>query len=143
MTETAASNTITKLIVPEYERLDFFPWMFTPRHLFRGENRLYDIMSRLSPDYNGGYWTFVKTANGAGYAYPELKQDLIRLQWANNGFDGEASPEIAGLIATCIAIGSFWGAGSDEHFAERFHALDDYIYSLPSETFTLVKRCLD
>jgi hypothetical protein len=85
----------------------------------------------------------VKTSNGAGFAYPENMKETVRLQWANNGFDGEASPEIAGLIATYIAIGSFWGAGSDDHFAERFHALDDYVYSLPSETFTLVKRALD
>lgn len=125
MSEPATSNAITTQVVPDNQRMGFMPWLFTPRHMMIGENRIFNIMERLTPDYKGALWTFVKTSNGAGFAYPKTDLATYHLTWADNGFEGDASPEISGLIATMMSIGSFWGAGSDDHFAERYHALDD------------------
>ncbi|MEW4339713.1 antirestriction protein [Chromobacterium vaccinii] len=113
-------------LVAERDRLSFFPAMFGPRLMMRGEALVYSWMDRLSDDYRGGFWNFYSLSNGGFYLAPESAKNF-HLFVESNGFEGELSADAAGIVATLFAFNSlaaenFNGAAGDA-MADRYHFL--------------------
>lgn len=117
-------------LVPEDRRQNFLPTLFSLRWLLRGENAVYDFMGALSPDYGGGCWQFFELDGQPLYMAPE-RTGLMRIQWEGNGYEGEVSPEAAGIIATLFALSHLSMHFGSDHLAEGFHRLRDYVSEHP------------
>ncbi len=113
---------ITRRLVPESQRLRFFPRIFGSKFLY-GERLIYAWARGLCPDYNGGYWHFYTLDNGGFYVAPDTDQRM-RVVVDGNGFDGTMSADAAGIVITLFTLGRL-----AEHFesgTDHFHALRDY-----------------
>lgn len=102
-------------------RANFLPDLFGG-HYLRGEAYVYNFMTQMCPDYNGGYWDFYEADNGAKFMVPTDAPEYD-LAWWGNGFEATVSPKVAGIIVTLFALAHL---GSP-----RYHDLLDYAATLP------------
>lgn len=102
-------NTIVKFplvnnasIVSEKNRLDFLPSMcMNNSFLFLNlEQLVYEYARKNDPNYNGGYWEFVRITENIGFLYPELNRKMI-LKTAYD--DIEVDNVTFGLVCTMLA----------------------------------------
>ena len=63
-------TTVTRVLVPEDQRLAITEELFGTWFPMRLEPFIYTITERLSKDYNGGYWEFYTLSNGGFYMTP-------------------------------------------------------------------------
>jgi hypothetical protein len=95
----------------------------------RIEPDVFAMASRLSPDYNGGYWEFYRTEQGAFFMAPSA--DRAYLVCSNNGY---MSAEAFGITA-CLYVYShatFTQVGKLlDSCADQFHLLRDYAKGHP------------
>lgn len=113
---------ITRTLVPESQRLRFFPRFFGSKFL-HGENLIYAWARGLCPDYNGGFWHFYTLDNGGFYVAPDRK-DAMRIVVDGNGYDGTMSADAAGIVITLFALGRL--AVHFESATDHYYALRDY-----------------
>lgn len=122
---------VTRTIVPVARRVKVSSNLFGlgfPLHL---EPCIFGIASRLSSDYQGGYWEFYVLSNGGFYMAPV--QDAPFQVQAQNGFLGTLSPGAFG-IAVCMYAYSGLSFGEDvfaETCAEHYHLLREYALDHP------------
>lgn len=110
--------------VPDEERLNFLPQLFGMRHFMAGENQVYNWMGQLCEKYQGGYWEFYRIPGG-GFMVPSGTEKM-ELSWAGNYFEGEMSPEAAGIVATLYALNMLANSTEEDHLIEAYHALRDF-----------------
>jgi hypothetical protein len=118
---------ITRRLVPESQRLRFFPRIFGTKFLY-GERLIYAWARGLCPDYNGGFWHFYTLDNGGFYVAPDRK-DPMRIVVDGNGYDGTMSADAAGIVITLFSL-----CRMAEHFesaTDHFHALRDFASEHP------------
>lgn len=139
-TELVRPNAVTRTIVPDRKRLDFLPILMGTIHWLRFEHQTYSIMRMLCPDYNGGYWQYAELSNGGGYMFPQ-RDGLMRLQWSDNFFEGEASGEVAGIIASLISFSAL--SGSADRFGVLNNLLLGYVAGLDDADRELIYRAID
>lgn len=98
----------------------------------RIEPDVFLMASRLSPDYDGGYWDFYRTEQGAFFIAPST--DRAYLVCSNNGYEGYMSAEAFGITA-CLYVYShvtFTQVGKVlDSCANQFHLLRDYAKGHP------------
>lgn len=113
--------------IPENQRASFAAKHFGARFIFL-ESFVFDTASSLSPDYDGGLWSFHGLCNGGFYMVP-LGPEQLRVQCAN-GFDGVLSAEAFG-ITCCLYAYSFLSFSPEEEFAQKcadhFHRLREFM----------------
>jgi hypothetical protein len=90
--------------VPEARRMTFLPALFSPAMMLIGERAVYQFMSWLAPDdYTGGLWHFHEREGRPLFMSPDADK-RFRIFCETNGYMGEVSAEVAGIIATFFAL---------------------------------------
>lgn len=117
-----SSNTIYSGVLADHQRAQHAADLFGIHFAFLLEPTIFDLASRLSADYDGGYWTFHALSNGGFYMAPSAEQ--VRVQ-CPNGYEGVMSAGAFGIVACLYAYSSlaFRGDGFAEVCAEHFHML--------------------
>lgn len=124
MNETHELSGPTASLVPEAQRMAFLPNCFG-RYFLMGEVLVYSWLDRLSVDYSGGSWEFYTLTNGGFYLAPRIGRRL-RIAVEGNGFEGEMSPDAAGVVATLFALNQIAFETRDDRLIKHYHALHDF-----------------
>ena len=124
---------MTPILVSESARLDFLPRLFGD-HFLMGEILVFRVMERLCPAYSGGFWDFYDLPNGSGFLVPDM-EGPVSINWDDNGYEGEVTPKVAGIIATAHALAHYT--------PEKYHLLMDYADSLPKDEAKAIFSALD
>jgi len=130
---------ITASIVPAEQRMDFLPKHFGARAMMKFEMSVYDWMGKLCPSYRGGYWNYVELSNGGAFMYP-TGVDAFEFLVEGNGFNGNVSAEVAGIIATTFALNGMLWQGWDSLNA-KYELLLEFIGEHPDAM--TIRRALD
>ena len=118
--------------VAEDNRLLFFPALFGPRLMLRGEAIVYGWMRKLSTDYTGGLWNFY-TLNNGGYYLAPAAPDRLTIKVNSNEFEGQLSADAAGIVVSlfclCQLAAEYVDTEAGEKFAEHYHQLRDFVHT--------------
>lgn len=85
------------LNVEEIDRLSFLPYLFGNDFLY-AEASVYALAKKMMPEYEGGFWHFIRLPDGGGYMMPD--GDRFHLVNGENWFDRTVSADAAGIIVT-------------------------------------------
>lgn len=121
------TTPITRLLVPESERINHTNKLFGIHFPMRLEPFVYGITSNLSVDYTGGYWEFYELSNGGFYMAPTA--DSMFKVSCENGYEGQLSADALGIVA-CMYAYSNLSFGEDrfaQTCAEHYHWLREYM----------------
>ncbi len=90
------------------------------------------MASKLSEQYDGGYWEFYTLGNGGFYMAPA--SDKILSVYCENGFSGNLSADALGITA-CLYAYSNLSFGENNRFtqtcAKQYHVVRDYMLEHP------------
>ncbi|EOG8283746.1 antirestriction protein [Salmonella enterica subsp. enterica serovar Newport] len=89
------------LNVEESDRLSFLPYMFGTDFML-AELQVYALAKQWMPEYNGGFWHFIRLPDGGGYMMPDCGR--VHMINGENWFDRTVSADAAGIILTSLAI---------------------------------------
>lgn len=137
-----SQNTIIANVVSDVERLDFLP-EYMPRFFIQFESALYWWMERLSTNYNGAYWEYVKLSNGSGYLYP-VSDENYQIDVFGNHFSESVQPETAGIIATLFTlcnVSHVAGGSIQEKAVSHYNSLLEYVAQ--REDAGIIYRAID
>ena len=115
-------------VVPEKNRLKFLP-KHVGLYMTRFETLVYDWMSRLDNDYNGGYWEFYELDNGGFFLAPSEERDYKLCSINNN--EEVVSNIAAGITITLFALNSLMvidniSDSMQSQLADKHYALRDF-----------------
>ncbi|MCN6159189.1 antirestriction protein, partial [Escherichia coli] len=83
------------LNVEECDRLFFLPYLFGQDFLYV-EASVCALAKKMMPEYEGGFWHFIRLPDGGGYMMPD--GDRFHLVNGENWFDRTVSADAAGII---------------------------------------------
>ena len=106
------------LNVEECDRLSFLPYLFGLDFLY-AEASVYALAKKMMPEYEGGFWHFIRLPDGGGYMMPD--GDRFHLVNGENWFDRTVSADAAGIIVTAPAL-----SGEASHFLSRNRLCDGF-----------------
>ncbi len=66
------------------------------------ELQVYALAKKWMPEYEGGFWHFIRLPEGGGYMMPDCGR--VHLVSSENWFDRTVSADAAGIILTSLAI---------------------------------------
>ena len=134
--------SITRTKCPLEQRLTFLPKNVGQNsgRFLRYEHLTYTFMEKACPDYNGGFWEFYSLSNDGFYIAPD-SEDLLKMQWHDNYFDGVMSADAAGICISLMAQSAFAWEVDSAHFGEKFNALRDY--AAEHEEAAMIFRFID
>ena len=89
------------LNVEECDRLSFLPYLFGNDFLY-AEVYVYALAQKMMPEYQGGFWHFIRLPDGGGYMMPD--GDRFHMVNGANWFDRTVSADAAGIILTSLVI---------------------------------------
>lgn len=89
------------LNVEESDRLSFLPYLFGNDFMI-AEMQVYALARKMMPEYDGGFWHFIRLPDGGGYMMPD--GDRFHMINSENWFDRTVSADAAGIILTSLAI---------------------------------------
>ncbi|CTB16901.1 putative antirestriction protein [Shigella sonnei] len=89
------------LNVEECDRLSFLPYLFGQDFLY-AEASVYALAKQMMPEYEGGFWHFIRLPDGGGYMMPD--GDRFHMVNGANWFDRTVSADAAGIILTSLVI---------------------------------------
>lgn len=119
------STPVAARRVEDSQRINSLPRHFGNR-LLTFEGAVYDFMRRFSPDYRGGFWEFIELSNGGFYMAPQ-QEGTFRFSVDTNGYDGEMSPDAAGITVCLFACSHLsFRYCDDQVFADHFHRLREF-----------------
>jgi hypothetical protein len=104
------------------------------------EHAIYDILRSLSPDYDGGFWTYYRLSNGGFFMAPE-QQGIYRIACQENGFSASVNEEVAGIIACAMAYSHLSFRASGANFARAYETLSGFIFQ--HREARLIRAALD
>ena len=123
-----STETLTRRLLPEGQRASYVNDLFGLAFPLRFEPRIYGVASRLSPDYDGGFWHFYALSNGGFYMAPESVLPFrVRCP---NGFEGELSGDALGLVACLYAYSHLSFVSTKPAattYATMYHRLREYV----------------
>ncbi|MGL4219768.1 MAG: antirestriction protein [Shewanella sp.] len=143
MTDLAPQNaidytiecSITRLIVPEQARLDFWPQYFgsIPQWLLL-EPQAFAWLDRLCDDYNGGFWDFYTLSNGGAFMAPDSDENSEE-KWSlfnpMNGNEAEVSAEAAGIIICLLTYSHHACRTENSAMIDHYYRLREYALAHP------------
>jgi hypothetical protein len=117
----AGIHSVEAYRVSEDARIGTLPRHFG-RYMMTVEQRIFDQMRELSPDYNGGLWDFFELSNGGFYMAPV--RETFRVKVLGNDYEGRMTGNAAGITVCLFAFSLL----SFEHqsvgvFGRHFHWL--------------------
>ena len=83
------------LNVEEIDCLSFLPYLFGNDFLY-AEASVYALAKKMMPEYEGGFWHFIRLPDGGGYMMPD--GDRFHLVNGENWFDRTVSADAAGIM---------------------------------------------
>ncbi|HFN5743502.1 TPA: antirestriction protein, partial [Escherichia coli] len=89
------------LNVEECDRLSFLPYLFGNDFLY-AEAYVYALAQKMMPEYQGGFWHFIRLPDGGGYIMPD--GDRFHMVNGANWFDRTVSADACGIILTSLVI---------------------------------------
>ena len=89
------------LNVEECDRLFFLPYLFGQDFLYV-EASVYALAEKMMPEYEGGFWHFIRLPDGGGYMMPD--GDRFHIVNGANWFDRTVSADACGIILTSLVI---------------------------------------
>ncbi|EDM2827770.1 antirestriction protein [Salmonella enterica subsp. enterica serovar Typhimurium] len=89
------------LNVEECDRLFFLPYLFGQDFLYV-EASVYALAKKMMPEYEGGFWYFIRLPDGGGYMMPD--GDRFHIVNGANWFDRTVSADACGIILTSLVI---------------------------------------
>lgn len=121
-------------VVTESKRIRALPREFGNKYLIV-ESSVFTMAQRILPAYFGGYWDFIKLANGGFYMAPRF-DGLARLSVAGNGFEGEVSSDAAGIVVCMMTYSSLsfslqHDTEAHERIVQHFHKVREYVGEHP------------
>lgn len=123
---TTDVTTITRTPVAAGDRLDILP-KYLGRHFLEGEILIYTNLDIFCAAYKGAYWQMYELSNGAFYMAPDFgAADLVHISVASNYYEGDMSPDAAGIVACLYAFNMLANKHQTDELIELFHALRDY-----------------
>lgn len=120
---------ITANEVKEQDRLTMLPRYFGA-FMITVEQMVYNCLSDISPDYHGGLWKFYVLDNQGFYMAPEIEGKL-RISVAGNYFEGELSPDAAGIVACLFAYSRVSFVPTASHIGQQYRLLYEYALEHP------------
>ncbi|ENF27945.1 antirestriction family protein [Escherichia coli P0304816.13] len=63
---------------------------------------MYALAKKMMPEYEGGFWHFIRLPDGGGYMMPD--GDRFHMVNGANWFDRTVSADAAGIIVTSLVI---------------------------------------
>ena len=125
-------TTVTRVLVPEDQRLTITERLFGVWFPMRIEPVVYTFAERLSGDYHGGYWDFHTLSNGGFYMAPSTDRSFHVI--CENQFEGDLTADALGITACLYAYSNLSFAGPDA-FADicfdQYHWLREYMMEHP------------
>ena len=123
-------SNITARLVPDAHRVAVAARLFGVNFPIVLEPAIYGFASRLSRDYDGGFWRFYELSNGGFHMAPEGRRFNVVCE---NGFQGEMSGDSFGITVCGYAYGnlSFNGDAFAQICAEHYHLLLDFARGHP------------
>jgi hypothetical protein len=119
------NTPITLTTLPERERIQALPKQF-PRTYLEFENTVYRFARHLSDDYNGGFWDYYRTSNGAFFMAPVGKFDCEN---AANYSSATLSGLSFGLTVCLMVCSSMSFEPIDQDaLSDNYHALHDTLF---------------
>ena len=97
------------------------------------ESMIFAVAHRLMPEYRGGFWDFVKLANG-GFYLALRPEDQMLVSVEGNGFGGPVSGDAVGMIVSMMTYStmSFATQGKlQQRLVEHFHRVREYALEHP------------
>lgn len=124
-------NPITRQIVIDEKRLKITADLFGVYFPMRLEPIVYAMTSKLSDDYNGGYWNFYALSNGGLYMAPD--GDGRYRVVSENGYECSMSADALGITACLYAYShlSFGGDDFSDTCARHYHCLREFMLDHP------------
>lgn len=126
-----AHHRVISTPVPAARRVEVSSTLFGLSFPLRLEPCIFGIASRLSSDYQGGYWQFHVLSNGGFYMAPEHDKPFELI--AENGFVGTLSPDAFGIVVCLYAYSGL--SFTEEVFAakcaEHYHLLRAFALDHP------------
>jgi len=89
------------------------------------EFAVYQMMSLLCPDYQGGYWAFYELSNGGFYMAP-TDEEGYQVEVAGNGYQGRLSRDAMGIVATIFAFNYLANKTESENLIDKYYLVLDY-----------------
>lgn len=120
---------VAALVASDTERMRCLPEV-AGHHYIALEHTVYDMLGRLSEDYDGGMWDYYRLSNGGFYMAPAAVKPH-RLVCDGNGFAGEVSADTAGIIATAMAYSHLSFLPDGSCFARAYELLSLFIFQHP------------
>lgn len=120
--------SITKETVAEDRRTDHTADLFGEHFPLAIEPTIFSMASRLSKDYQGGYWNFYALSNGGFFMSPE--DDCIFTVSSENGYQGSMSAEAFGMTVCLYAFSHLSFSDNGELATlccRQFHLLREYM----------------
>lgn len=135
-----ATRTITAVKVTDSaERLQCLP-QIAGKNCVVLEHTIYDMLSMLSDDYDGGYWDYYRLSNGGFYMAPNGLL-LYGIRSHGNFFEGEVFAETAGIIATAMAYSHLSFLPTGGCFGMAYQLISEFINEHPEAR--IIRAALD
>lgn len=126
------------LVTSDAERMLCLPKIAGTRCVIL-EHTIYDMLARMTEDYNGGYWDYFTLSNGGFYMAPKTMK-TFRLS-CENMFEGEVGANTAGIIACGMAFSNLSFLNGGQCFANAYYLLSDFIFQQPEAG--IIRAALD
>jgi len=117
------------------------------------ESALFSLASRLSKDYNGGSWKFVRVAetdegrsleHPAIFMYPDVEEGTVfHVVNADNYFEGDLDPITFGIGVTLMSLSAASFVDRTKRSATAFHALYDWLVKVEDYVDPQLYRLID
>ncbi len=133
MSDSQMANAITASLVPDEQRLDFWPLHFgrIPQWIFI-ETHIFGWIDRFCEDYSGGIWHFHTLSNGGAFMAPEAEDDEKWMLFNSmNGNSAEMSAEAAGITVCLIEYSHHACRTECDAMTEHYYRLRDYALNHP------------
>ena len=126
MMTQASLLPVTRVLVPEDQRLTITEQFFETAFPLQLEPVVYGITDRMAGDYTGGYWDFYTLSNGGFYMSPS--EDRIFHVKCQNMYEGDLSADALGITACLYAYSNLSFSLSDiaREYARHYHLLREY-----------------
>ena len=121
-------DIITATPVPEERRLDHADTVFGNYWWLAVEPTIFTFASKLSPEYQGGYWQFYTLSNNGFFMSPG--DDSFEVT-SENGWRGTMSADTLGITACLYAYSHMSFSGNEdlaELCARHYHLLREFIF---------------
>lgn len=124
LAQNIAEETISAVKLDSVSRPNFLPSHFGTLS-FSVESEIYSMLTSMSDGYSGGFWEFYELSNGGMYMAP-IGETPLHLSWPDNFFDGDLTPDAAGIVACLMAFSHLSFQSDDSRLVLVFHALRDF-----------------